>query len=296
MAWQSDTLPEIVPDLKDSDMPHIDFYSSIQERLKRVGEEFSTYAQSYWGKVAANFLDSTPGHEQMEHDSWEPVRILGAGGFGLVGLWQKVDWDGAVQDEIAIKEMKASIYGQCSVSNRSAREAIIMKQLNDAERNVNPGATNILRLRGYKNFLTAQRWRLYLEYAPYGDLHSLIYCYKAWDVYLPEEFLWHVFYALAKVTALMKEGPFTDFETEKPTNWSVVHFDIKPANVYMGKCDEKADFPNYPTIKLADFGLAQLSGQDDGRNPSSFRMGTPAFEPPVRNLCWYLSHSSPPGG
>ncbi len=271
-----------VLDFNNVDALDFDFYASIQQRLARVGEEFSTFAQSLWGKQASNFLDSSPGFDQMD-DSWEPIRILGKGSFGLVGLWQKTGRKGEVKDQVAIKEMASHPDDELSLDrdSRLAREAVIMKQLNDAERLEFGTNSNILRLRSFKNFPSAGRWRFYLEYA-YGDLYKLINSYRAWNTHLPEEFLWHVFNSLAKAAVVMEKGPFTNLESQDPTKWSITHFDIKPENTYLGKPDKDGLCPSYPTIKVADFGLAQMTGQSDQRNPRLFRRkGTEGCQPPV---------------
>jgi serine/threonine protein kinase len=262
---------------------NIDFYTSIQDRLARVGEEFFTYSQSLWSIPAANFLNSSPGNNQMD-DSWEPVRALGKGSFGVVGLWRKTGRKGEVEDEIAIKEMRHLAHSVASTDHdpRLAKEAVIMRQLNDAEQRRAGTINNILRLRSFKNFPAAGRWRFYLEFAPHGDLHKLVYSYKAWDNYLPEEFLWHTFNSLAKAAVIMEQGPFIHPKTKKPTDWSVTHFDIKPENIHLGKPDKDAIFENYPTIKVADFGLTELTGGGDRYNPLLFwPKGTDGYQPPV---------------
>ena len=274
-------------DLDNVDVHDIDFYTSIQKNINILGEDFSILLQAFWGHRVANFLLSGTGDNQFD-DTWRPKRMLGKGAFGLVGLWEKTNGKtGEIEDEVAIKEMDNSRYIEHYLErNRSvAREAAIMQQLNNAERRGRPrnnNDNNILRLRSYKNFPSARRSRFYLEYAPYGDLVKLMYLYKAWDTYLPEEFLWHCFYSFAKAAVLMDKGPFTDLEDQRPTKSSVVHFDIKPDNVYMGKPAETAILANYPTIKVADFGLASLTGEDDPDNPSLYRrVGTEDFRPPV---------------
>lgn len=275
-------------DLNNITVPDVDFYASIQEKLKDAGEEFSTFAQVLWGKRVSNFLDSTPGNEQM-NSSWQPVRGLGKGGFGIVGLWQQIDRRGHVNDEVAIKETErrpdSRSRGFLTRDPSLAREAAIMQQLNDAEERRDWKPKNILRLRSFKYFPSAEKWRFFLEFARHGDLHKLLYNYRGWNTYLPEEFLWHVFHSLAKAAVIMEEGPFTDLESQQPTGWSVVHFDIKPENIYMAPPTRDAGFPDYPTIKVADFGLAELTGEDDELNPAVYQTyGTEGYMPPVSNM------------
>jgi serine/threonine protein kinase len=279
MARKPPNDEEIQFDLKRLDS-NVDFYKQIQLRLKKRGEEFSTWAQAHWGKNISNFLDSGLGIEGVS-ESWEPIRGLGRGGFGLVGLWEKRNSKGELEDEIAVKETEfQKPKYRLKRDKRLPKEAVLMKQLNDNEQDA--PIKHILRLRGFKNFPRAEKWRFYLEFAPHGELFRLMYNYRAWDTYLPEEFLWFVFCSLAHVAIQMENGPFTDLETNKPTERSIVHFDIKPANILLGRPDEASMFTNYPTIKVSDFGLSEQTGSDDLRNPSQFwGNGTSDYLPPV---------------
>jgi hypothetical protein len=45
---------------------------------------------------------------------------------------------------------------------------------------------------------------------------------------------------------------------------------------------ENAPFQTYPTLKLVDFGIADLTGDDDKNNPDVFIRGTDPYKPPVR--------------
>jgi serine/threonine protein kinase len=292
MAWKT---PHDVfkLDLTNINSPDVDLYGSIQARLREVGDVASTLAQALWGKEAANFMDSTPGNDQMD-DSWQPKRALGRGGFGVVGLWQKIDWKGCVADEIAIKETapREDNDNHLDRDHNMPREAVIMKQLNDVQderaKKDEWRTKNILRLRSFKNLSPHRRWRFYLEFAPYGDLFQLTYLYRAWDTYFPEDFLWHVFYSLAKAGVIMDEGPFTDPESEEPVeNGLVVHLDIKLENIYLSKPDRDTFFRSYPVIKVADFGLSDMTHQGDERNPAYFRRrGTEGSMPPVSILSY----------
>lgn len=50
----------------------------------------------------------------------------------------------------------------------------------------------------------------------------------------------------------------------------------------LGYKAEASLFKSYPVVKLADFGLAELTGPDDKRNPKAFHgIGSAAYMPPV---------------
>jgi serine/threonine protein kinase len=285
MALNNPTDP-LVLNLDDVDAPSVDFYASLQNNFRTFREDIGILYQALWGQEATNFLLSGTGIHQMD-GTWQPVRLLGQGGFGQVGLWERAnDQTGEIEDEVAIKEMVRTAHPDVYLQRNPslAREAVIMQQLNDVERRTNEGTNNnILRLRSFKNFPSAGRSRFYLEYAPYGDLYKLMYSYRAWDTYLPEEFLWHIFCSFANAAVLMETGPFTHLEDREPIQWSIIHFDIKPDNIFLGRRDERAMPADFPAIKVADFGLADLTGQDDHNNPSVFQgKGTPGYIPPVR--------------
>lgn len=57
--------------------------------------------------IVLNMLTSAPDLDQDESQKkgrWTPVKVLGVGGEGMVGLWALKDSEGQVIDEIAIKE------------------------------------------------------------------------------------------------------------------------------------------------------------------------------------------------
>jgi serine/threonine protein kinase len=167
-------------------------------------------------------------------------------------------------------------------SDGLALEAVLMHQLNRLKNK------NIIRLRNFKNHTPERLWRFYFEYAPGGDLYVLKNNYRAWNTYLPEEFLWHVFHGLAHAALTLHTGPFRDYATDRmyaPGKICLVHFDLKPSNIFLGDADadDLHGFSNYPTIKMADFGLAKLTGRFDRKNPTRYRLlGTDGYRPPVR--------------
>lgn len=256
------------------------------------GGLFFYKANNFWSQEEVIFLHTEPDFDYPA--GWRPVRPLGKGGYGMVGLWQRFDDTGQVVDSIAIKQQQYNPNPDHQEKmqvgfNGLAMEAALMEQLN---RDANP---NIITLKGFKNNLSEKLWRFYFEFAPWGDLHVLKHNYAAWNTYFPEEFLWHIFHGLANAALKMEVGPFQDFVTRhiyEPQTAFVLHLDLKPGNLFVGDAldDKPYHFSNYPTIKVGDFGLAQLSGPNDMRNPVRFRWcGTTGYRPPVRlphELLW----------
>lgn len=233
-----------------------------------------------------SFLFSDP--DLDDDKDWRPVRPLGQGGFGAVGLWQKFDRNGNVKDSIAIKQQRHPRNEQAKAGmmlgdKGLAKEAEIMRQLNDE------GVPNIIKLRGFRNHKREKLWRFYLEFAPWGDLRLLKNKYSAWNTHFPEEFLFHVFHGLAHAAVVLKAGNFFDYN-DRDAQYEegqafVVHFDLKPENVFLADPIVRADYPyfNYPAVKMGDFGLAVITGRFDEWNPRMYRShGTPGYIPPVR--------------
>jgi serine/threonine protein kinase len=247
-------------------------------------------AYAVWGSRWAYFLKSAT--DLDDETDWRPIRPLGKGGYGLVGLWQKFNKEGAVIDSLAIKQQKykrnqAIFEVDGSDGNHLAIEAVLMSRLNALK------CENIIQLRGFRNNSFERLWRFYFEFAQWGDLRTLINNYRAWDTYLPEEFLWSIFHGLANAAYELRKGPdgYRDLLTGKKYEEGeafVVHFDLKPDNIFLADPTDPAEepqFSNYPIVKMADFGLSQLSHPADELNPIYYRtFGTEGYRSPVRYL------------
>lgn len=260
--------------------------------LRIVGDALSTpffYKAAYlWPPEFVEFLHSDTDLENP--DQWKPVRPLGKGGFGMVGLWQRLSRYGTVVDSLAIKQEKQPErlvdYKLKTVGyNGMTKEAMLTIM-------VNPEGfhKNMVQLRGFRSNRPSKLWRYYLSFAPHGDLRLLMNKYRGWNTYFPEEFLWQIFHGLANAVQTLEKGPFDDMATgtRLPAGeaW-LLHLDLKPENIFL---DDPVDSPNYifinyPTVKVGDFGIAQLSSPNDATNPTFLRYaGTEGYDPPVRLL------------
>ncbi|MCJ1286837.1 hypothetical protein MMC26_006183 [Xylographa opegraphella] len=65
---------------------------------------------------------------------------------------------------------------------------------------------SILQLKHVRRFPAQNKERLYLEWAPHGNLRVLIARYLRWRRYLPEPFLWYLFHKLAKASVILQYG------------------------------------------------------------------------------------------
>ena len=65
----------------------------------------------------------------------------------------------------------------------------------------------------------------------------------------------------------------------------MLHLDIKGSNILLGDAAETLEQSltnEYPSIRVSDFGLAEISGPSDDVNPEKyFWKGTTGFRPPV---------------
>lgn len=232
-------------------------------------------------------------------DSWLLERLLGAGAFGRVGLWVRRDENGQIIDEMAIKEQD---YEETCIWDKGVPEEAIYNKLMNRD-----GIENIQQMRGFKSFRAPadnpvlryageyrdRRWRYYFEYAPYGSLERLITRYRAWNQYLPESFLWHVFDSLAQILVTFNETA-PDVKEHKigmvRAADRLVHFDIKPDNIFLGYEqpfngeDHKYGGHQsnvYPMVKIGDFGVSSLTSDKDRENPwRLWGTGTRYYMPP----------------
>lgn len=146
-----------------------------------------------------------------------------------------------------------------------------------------PDAKYIVGVRSNASISTKDRFvRMYVEYAPYGDLDHVMEWYNGQEGeeerLIPYPFLIYVFKALVQACLVLKQGSTTlglkDWE-------EIVHRDMKPANVFL---DEPLTdyFPSYPTPKLADFGHARALTEEDLLNSALHNRGdgTQGFRPP----------------
>jgi hypothetical protein len=105
-----------------------------------------------------------------ENHAWKPVRIIGEGGFGAVGLFQKKSTeDDSIIDELAIKQQKDLNEDWFSIPGRPdlRREAVIAHDLVSHH-----GSQNVLPLRRFKRFADSH-CRFYFIYCPHQDLEVL---------------------------------------------------------------------------------------------------------------------------
>lgn len=196
----------------------------------------------------ANTLPPAPGN------SWIGTP-LGQGGMGSTRVFSERDAAGQVVRRIVVKdttpaltnemfEMPTYWYGDLSQAGWKTStvpmEYHIQKIAGDA-----PQIVNSVRVIGAPQINWAQRaFRIYMEFAPEGDLEQLQDRHWVHNEPVPERFLWVLLSALLDACMVLKQGGLDN----PSTPWSeIVHCDLKPPNVFLSSAGNT--FPQWPTIK-----------------------------------------------
>ncbi|USW53820.1 Putative serine/threonine-protein kinase, active [Septoria linicola] len=151
-------------------------------------------------------------------------------------------------------------------------EYYLQRKCWDAEPN------NVVKLSDWSVNETERFLTYYMDFCPYGDLDSIYTSYKkSRGEVIPEPVLWYIFLRLAQSCLIMERG---DYITSRPGWPQIVHRDIKPPNVFLDVPDPTF-FPGYPIPKMADFGFAFETHEDDPTNPRKwYGWGTRGFLAP----------------
>ena len=216
--------------------------------------------------------------------TWTFVQHLGGGGFGQAHLYVQLDQENRIVERIVIKDswMISQQWGNVRSWHGNPRDihdrrVTEVKVLENMLRN--PGSDKVVQIRHAKLRPYSMRYRIYMSYHGRGTLSDLIGLYNPARVDLrdisthriPEPAVWAIFHALTQACLLMEFGGVED--DEKRPGWaSVIHCDIKPANVFLDEPDPDC-FPLYPKAVLGDFGLAVITNRTDPMNPSGYNGG-----------------------
>lgn len=128
-------------------------------------------------------------------------------------------------------------------------------------------------------YQTNLSYRLYMQYASYGDLESLIenHIRSVPPQRIPEPFIWYVAEALALAGKAMTYGDLYG----QADDWKhIIHRDLKPSNVFLAE-SQRDFYPWYPTPRLGDYGISIRTSPNDEFNPKFYRLsGTRQFLAP----------------
>ncbi|KAL8763023.1 MAG: hypothetical protein Q9194_007434 [Teloschistes cf. exilis] len=265
--------------------PNLEFaseYSPIPEdvherRLPIEGEPREADVKKY-GMTFAKFITSPFGlwnKETGEKDTgWVGQKPLGKGGYGMAGLWQKTLQDGTVKSMV-IKQTRCRWWKGEIWKPDVPTEVVALETIKKGP--IRP--TGCIDYFDYQRYPAREVHRIYMEYAPYGDLFRLIQKYRAKKRLIPEAFIWDVFFRLAKACLAMANTRCGRGHAHCE-EW--VHLDIKPDNVFLAEMEDwdKDSYPFYATAKLGDFNGAACLGNQDLWNPFKWKgSGTPNYRP-----------------
>ncbi|KAF2006664.1 hypothetical protein P154DRAFT_570051 [Amniculicola lignicola CBS 123094] len=169
--------------------------------------------------------------------------------FGYVALYKCVNDFGQVVDRVIFKHLSEPWKG--------AREARWHRQAWEAV------SDYIIPLRGWSQRpadIKEGQMRLYIEYALFGSLDTLIRRYRNGNRQVPEVMVWRIFHNIVQACAGLQSQ-------------NLIHTDLKPQNVFM--MDARDSYPAYPWPVLGDFGFMRKDG-----DIISTQEGTPGWQAP----------------
>ncbi|KAL3422613.1 hypothetical protein PVAG01_06769 [Phlyctema vagabunda] len=219
---------------------------------------------------------------ERQWPEWRPVRFLGRGGTGTVGLWEGI-YEG-VKRNVVVKQIG---YGDIDAlgfeRGKRVRTPILDRRSAETESTImetsqrNNGTDHIVKIyekahltQGTGTHRTADPKnkktpviRMFMEYCDQGDLFRFLE--ENADENSPiyaESSIWAVWECLARALVVLEHG-CEDPDTHIPDpNWRpIAHFDIKPENIFRGGDDiqdPNAHSRPLGIFKLGDFGLAKV--------------------------------------
>jgi hypothetical protein len=137
----------------------------------RAGESYQDSPERIQKEEGEKWLASNTWWKHGLNRYWKGVKVLGVGGFGLVGLWEHARKDGDVK-RVVVKQSRGK--------NRALKkESEILRHINDT------GSHHVVRMlkqyhvdRGKGTSKWDPNWdyvsRIYLEYCEGGDMNSLM--------------------------------------------------------------------------------------------------------------------------
>ena len=198
-----------------------------------------------------------------EGDKYRKIRFIGQGGEGSCYLSKRIS-------DCALRVCKVYPKRRTQFDGGLPREVQILTDYL-------PPNDRIVHF--HEVILTGGVAHVYFDYYSGGDLENFIYNYRNLGTKVPESFIWHALLHLAEALAYIHYGYDRHSNQRAPSEWwQVIHRDIKPSNIllrlpaYTPNAHNITDYP-YPSLVLADFGLASLEDTD-------YPIGSYLWQPP----------------
>lgn len=206
------------------------------------------------------------------YNAYELLHCVGRGGEGACLLVQRKS------------DRKLRV---CKISIRSEHDNTVPREVSIL-RNILPPNDRIITFCGLT--VTPQTTQIYFDFYNGGDLSNFIDNHYLWSTQIPESFIWHAVLHLAEAVAFLHYGYDRHSHRTTQRDWKkVIHRDIKPANILLRlpnySIHNTDSFYAYPSLVLADFGLATLKA-------TSNLVGTYLWQPPevpeasIAGDCW----------
>ncbi|PVH78258.1 kinase-like protein [Cadophora sp. DSE1049] len=234
----------------------------VDARAFRLSQKITAEQRTAW-------LNSGPTWKWGALDQrWTGVKVLGIGGNGIAGLWEKTAAAATgsgqgTKEKVVVKQIGNDFGAKI--------EASYMKDFKD-----NEGIKHVVKLLAGL-FLDTGTGVLPFGKVDPNDQPVTRFIYTAMDP-VPEEHIWQMFKCLALALVACAHGS----ENPASLGWGkeLVHFDIKPENIFLQRKD--VDHPNTFILKLGDFGPASFVPliQDKEYVKGKMRRGTRGWDGP----------------
>ncbi|PVH94452.1 kinase-like protein [Periconia macrospinosa] len=283
----------------DPDMPLAPVVRTLsgpsEELSEEEMEEYENAEREKWKQEWLKAGLFEPSEWGDDSDTWVGTKYLGEGEYGSVGLWEKMDRNGNVIDQVVCKDvtMDELSWRDPILWRRRLPQEIAIHRIIDHQRETQDPKVyrSIVAHRGYRLMMAQQRFRLYLEYIPKADLgvamrdRFWMMNGRKWNTsnwssdepppppkgILPEPFIWHVFRELVRAIMVLTHGH--EDKEKYPKDWRpIVHRDINLENVFLNDRKPEDEFDeSWPRIVLADFGLSFYELERDHSLPIGAR-------------------------
>jgi len=202
------------------------------------------------------FLNSSPQWKSSLGPGWIGTKLLGKGGFGVAGLFEyhgpASSAPAITQIVVKMSEAQLPLFPDPQVFPKSKiDEGITLRRLAACK------SQHIVRIYGGNRLgdrfgEMGEVVRIFLEYCPGGDVGRFLSGYGESPLEPLEEVdVWALFYCMALGVVVMARGT----EDLKAEEWDgvekfgeLVHFDLKPDNVFLGA--KNRDHVRMPVAKV----------------------------------------------
>lgn len=135
------------------------------------------------------------------------------------------------------------------------------------------GSTVFPQIRGFKKAERRDIMHIWMDYSTRGDLLQVLHHYQnaGHPLRMPEAFVWYVFEQLAQACVELETRTRARPGARAQNDEVIIHQDIKPNNIFVSEPRAGGQFPNYPSVRLGDFGRSEITYPTDPHWRHNFR-------------------------